>query len=220
MSLTGAVPAHPAQYSPEILEVLGELIEPGERIHDPFAGLGLRLGALCDEIGAEFTGTDIEPWAGIDLRVDGGDSTLPLTYPERGFTVCTSPVYFGNRISSDYVNGPTETTKRAGRRAYGISLGRALAGGNLARACRPAHEDRYYELHSLAVRWWGERVLLNVDRPLGARWEELLSSHGYEIRQRIEVGTRRYRVGGDGDGFGAGERAECELVIEAGRSER
>lgn len=43
------VPVHPAQYSPEVIDVLRHLIAPGEHVHDPFAGTGLRLGALCDE---------------------------------------------------------------------------------------------------------------------------------------------------------------------------
>ena len=54
--------AHPCQFSPEVLDVLAGLISPGEHVYDPFAGPGVRLGALCDELGATFSGGDIEEW--------------------------------------------------------------------------------------------------------------------------------------------------------------
>lgn len=208
--LTGTVPAHPAQYSPEIIELLRGLIEPGERIVDPFAGLGLRLGALCDELDADFSGTDIETWPGADPRVEGGDARMPLCYPAAPFTVVTSPPYT-NRISTDYVNGPTETTKRAGRRAYGISLGRALSMPNLARVAKP-DSDEFYAGLGAAMDQWGDRVLLNVDLPMGGRAAALLTMRGYVIEHVHRVGTRRYKVVGHGD-----TRAPHEIVIEAVR---
>jgi hypothetical protein len=215
MALTGAVPAHPAPYSPEIVALLATLIHPGERVHDPFAGLGLRLGALCDQIGATFTGCDIEPWDGRDPRVQTADSTLPGSYPAGPFTVVTSPVYYGNRISSDYVNGPTPTTKQNGRRAYGISRGQALDPGNAARVCRPGQVMEYLALHSRAMECWSDRVLLNVDSPMGDDMVWLLGGHGYTIVAVHTVGTRRYRVGNAGEG--ADVRASHEVVIEATR---
>jgi hypothetical protein len=215
MALTGAVPTHPAQFSPEIVALLATLIYPGERVHDPFAGLGLRLGALCDQIGATFTGCDIEPWDGRDPRVQTADSTLPGSYPPEPFTIATSPVYFSNRISSDYVNGPTPTTKRNGRRAYGISRGQALDPGNAARVCRPGQLDEYLALHGAAMKCWSVRVLLNVDSPMEEPMTDLLLAHGYTIVGVHEVGTRRYRVGNAG--AGADVRASHEVVIEATR---
>jgi hypothetical protein len=70
------VPVHPCQFSPEVIAALEELVSPGEHVHDPFAGTGLRLAALCDRIEAVYTGTDIEDWPGLDPRVAVGDSTL------------------------------------------------------------------------------------------------------------------------------------------------
>ena len=40
------VPTHPAEYSPEVIDVLAELIRPGERVHDPYGGRGL-VSAHC-----------------------------------------------------------------------------------------------------------------------------------------------------------------------------
>jgi hypothetical protein len=51
--LKGKVPLHPAEFSPEVIEALRDRISPSDRIHDPFAGRGVRLGKLCDEVGAQ-----------------------------------------------------------------------------------------------------------------------------------------------------------------------
>lgn len=215
MSLTGPVPTHPAQYSPEIIKIIGQLIRHGERIHDPFAGLGLRLGALCDRAGAIFTGGDIEDWEGRDPRVRVADATLFTSYPDPPFTIVTSPVYFGNRISSDYVDGPTPATKMSGRRAYGISRGMPLDPGNAARLCKPGQLGEYLELHGRAMVNWSIRVLLNVDSPMCDDMTDLLETFGYQIVCTHRVVTRRYRVGNAGEG--ADRRADHEVVIEAER---
>jgi hypothetical protein len=116
---------HPCQFSPEVLEVLAGFIRPGEHVHDPFAGPGLRLGRVCDQIGATFSGSDIEPWPGRDRRVVVADARDPLSYPRKPFTIVTSPVY-ANKRCADYPNGPTSRTKVKGRRDYAIALGRGL----------------------------------------------------------------------------------------------
>jgi hypothetical protein len=147
--------------------------------------------------------------------VQTADSTLPGSYPAEPFTIATSPVYYGNRISSDYVNGPTATTKRNGRRAYGISRGLPLDVRNAARVCRPGQLDDYLELHGRAMAHWSDRVLLNVDSPMRDDMVGVLHGHGYTIVEVHEVGTRRYRVGNAGEG--ADVRASHEVVIEATR---
>lgn len=203
---------HPAQYSPEVIEVLRGLIKPGERIHDPFAGTGLRLAALCNELGAIFTGMDIETWPGRHVNVWHGDSRHWLGYPDRPFTVVTSPVYLNKRLA-DYANGPLPTTKVKGRRDYGIALGRALHPNNLARHTgRKSRAEAYWELHGECVEHWGDRVLLNVDMPIAVEWVHLLRSHGYEMWNNWAVYTKRYRGLANAD-----KRAEFEVVIEARR---
>ena len=83
------VPPHPAEFSPEVIDVLAELIRPGEHVHDPYGGRGLRLGALCDRLGATFTATDIEDWPGADSRVVAGQLRR-----------CRSPIRRGRSRSS------------------------------------------------------------------------------------------------------------------------
>jgi hypothetical protein len=205
--------SHPCQYSPEVLEVLAGLIQPGERIHDPFAGPGLRLGQLCNRRGAVFSGGDLDgPWAdGVDPRVViGADARDPSTYPAEDFTITCSPVYVNKRCC-DYPNGPTPTTKTKGRRDYGIALGRPLHRNNLARTTgRPGEVAAYWQGHADAVKHWGERVIVNVDQPIADRWCRTLEHHGYTIQQVIPAYTRRY-----GGLDNAEKRAECEVVIVA-----
>jgi hypothetical protein len=200
-------PAHPAEFSPEVLAVVALYVRRGMHVHDPFAGRGVRLGALCDARGATFTGTDIDVYREGDYRVIQADSSEEITYPFPPFTVVTSPVYT-NRISVDYVDGPTPTTKVNGRRSYGICLGRALHPRNFARAGR--HLEDYYELHAEAVRHWSTAAFVNVDAPMLDGWTRLLERFNYRIDEVIEVGTRRYRGLANSD-----IRADHEVVIVA-----
>ena len=203
---------HPCQFSPEVLEVLAGIIRPGEHVHDPFAGPGLRLGRLCDQLGAIFTGSDIEAWPGRDRRVVVADARDPLSYPAKPFTIVTSPVY-ANKRCADYPNGPTSRTKVKGRRDYAIALGRALHPLNLARCTgRPRRAQLYWEGHAEAVKYWGERVVLNVDEPISERWQSLLIEHGYRVADAVPVRTRRYRGLANAD-----KRADHEVVIVAVR---
>lgn len=207
------IPVHPCEYSPEVIDCLHSLIRPGEHVHDPFAGMGRRLAALCDEVGVEYSGSDIEAWPGADHRVWVGDATTPDSYPYwRTFTVVTSPVYLNKRLA-DYANGPKPTTKLRGRRDYGISLGRALHPNNLARHTgRPSRSDTYWRLHATAVKLWDQRAIINVDDPISAGWCQLLTERGFRISNVIPVYTQRY-----GGLHNAEKRAEFEVVIVATR---
>lgn len=212
MALTGPVPAHPAEFSPEVLAALRPLLMGRPFVFDPFAGRGRRLGALCDELGIRFAGCDIEPWRDSDPRVRCADASDPESYPYGPFTVVTSPPYFGNRISSDYVNGPTPTTKTAGRRSYGISLGRALHPKNIARFCRPGQRRDHDFAASMIVCHWDDAAIVNVDSPIADQWADVLVGAGYEVQQRIPVVTRRYRGPANSD-----RRADHEVVLVASR---
>ena len=74
-----SVNRHTCQFSPELLEVLALLIRPGEHVHDPFAGPRVRLGRVCEQLGATFSGSDIEAWPGCDARVAVADARDPLS---------------------------------------------------------------------------------------------------------------------------------------------
>jgi hypothetical protein len=205
-------PPHPAQFSPEIVEVLEQILRDlrPAHVHDPFAGPGLRLAKLCDALGVAFTGTDIEDWPGRDLRVAVGDARDASRYPRREFVICTSPVYLNKRFG-DYANGPTPNTKTKGRRDYGIALGRALHPENYARLTgRPGYADGYWQRHRECVAHWGDRVILNVDGPIAGGWVGLLTEFGYRIEETYVANTRRYRGLANAD-----VRAPHEVVMVA-----
>jgi hypothetical protein len=213
------VPPHPAEFSSEVLEVLAQLIRPGEHVHDPYGGRGLRLGGLCDRIGATFTATDIDAYSGADPRVAIANAEFAHTYPPAPFTVVTSPTYVNKRLSDYAKVGPLPTTQLRGRRDYAISLGRATHPDNTARLTgRHAKGDNgaaYYAAHARAVKHWADRVIVNVDEPIGAPWCRLLERHGYRITEVLPAYTRRY-----GGLDNADKRADDEVVIVAVRHER
>jgi hypothetical protein len=167
---------------------------------------------VCDRIDARFTGTDADTYCGSDARVIAGDARDAVTYPFCPFVVVTSPVYL-NRISTDYLEGPTPNTKPHGRRSYGMSLGCALSPNNLARVCRSP--ERYYAEHGEAVRHWDHLAVVNVPEAMRAGWCDLLERHGYTIARVVEVATPGY-------GYGANVRkgARLEVVIVATRRPR
>jgi hypothetical protein len=213
---TKKIPPHPAEFSPEVIEVLAQLIRPAESVHDPYGGRGLRLGALCDRLGGIFTATDIEAYDGADSRVALGNAEDPLTYPERPFTIATSPTYVNKRLSDYAKVGPLPSTQLRGRRDYAISLGRPLHPDNTALLTgRHAARDgggAYYAAHDRAVRHWDNRVIVNVDAPIAEPWCRLLERHDYRITGVLPVHTRRY-----GGLDNADKRADHEAVIVAVR---
>jgi len=210
MALTGSTPTHPARYSRAVLTVLGPLINKyGLHVHDPFAGTGVRLAKVVDGMMLTYSGTDIEEWAGRDPRVRLGNSRYASTYPPKPFIVVTSPVYFENRISTDYVEGPTPSTKLAGRHAYGISLGKALHEENMARFCRTTRGSDHDFLALACMKWWPNRALVNVDEPLTDRWMRLGWEAGYITTQIIPTKTRRLK----GGLAGVKKRAPNEVVL-------
>jgi hypothetical protein len=197
-----------------VLRVLEPLIdkyctEGVNIVHDPFAGTGERLAKLVEGRFLYFSGTDIEEWKGRVPQVRLGNSKYKSTYPSKPFIIVTSPTYYNNRISTDYADGPTENTKRAGRHAYGISLGHALDPDNMARVCRPTRGSEHDAMALACMRWWPERALVNVDAPIADRWVRLGWEAGYITTQRIPAMTRRLK----GGLAGAERRATNEVVL-------
>jgi hypothetical protein len=208
--LTGTVPVHPARYSKAVLDIVKPLIDSYNLpVHDPFAGTGERLGRAVRGMMLEFSGTDIETWQDMDWGVKQGDSRVAATYPRGDFIVVTSPVYFGNRISSDYADGPLSTTKARGRHAYGISLGRPLDPDNMARLCRATRGSEHDAMALACMKHWGYRAIVNVDAPIADRWVRLGWEAGYITYRRIEAKTRRVT----GGLTGVSKRAPHEVVL-------
>lgn len=226
---------HPAQWSPEIIEVLREKFTQHNvrRVHDPFGGTGVRLGRLCDRFPNGrlrpnrriFTATDIEDWPDKDPRVRVGDSTDGDTYPPDEIDgvplwVVTSPVY-PNGMADHFA--PKDTSRR---HTYRVALGRELHPNNAGRySVRGGKlaERRYWELMDLCVRWWPDRVMVNISDfihsgrtyPLADMWWMTLDDFGYDLIERIEIPTRRQRYGANRD-----LRAESETLLICTRNGR
>lgn len=195
---------HPAPYSDSIIEALADLIPKyvplGYGIHDPFAGEGLKLGALCDKLGRTFTGVDLEQWPYADPRVRQGDSTQWTKYPILPYAVVTSPTY--NNGCNDHFK-PKDDSRRL---TYRVALGHELYLNNTGRwsgRSSKKGESKYWELTNEVVKNWPSIALVNVKDsirkdevyPLVDMWGNLLLDHGYDIEDCVFVQTPGWRVG-------------------------
>lgn len=217
---------HPAQFSPEVVALLGSLIEEGVHVHDPCAGPGVRLGQLCRSLGCGFSGTEIEPEFIVDYDVVQGDATDFTTYPKGGrFTIVTSPVY-PNGIADDFVSSGRHfhlTYRAALARIRGFD--KPMHPNNQGRwgyRGTPLHSNAravYWNLARRMADCWqdAERVLLNVSdfqqgkvtEPVVAGWRQVLERRNWRLEADHEVGTRRYRNGQNRDA-----RVEVEHVLD------
>jgi hypothetical protein len=212
---------HPAIFTESIIERLAILIPknvPFERIiHDPFAGEGVRLGALCDALGYTFTGTDLERWQGSDTRVALGDSTLSGTYPTVPYAIVTSPTY--NNGVNDHFD-PKDDSKRL---TYRVRAGHELHPNNTGRWSGRGSkkgEAEYWRLTRNVVTHWPNIAIVNVKDsvrstweggiyPLVRLWTELLEELGYEVTPE-EVACPGWRYGANSQ-----ERLDTEFILVA-----
>lgn len=219
---------HPSQYSYEVLDhmtpILRRLRLP---VHDPFAGTGFRLGALCDLIGLDFTGTELVPEFIADPRVRAGDSLDPTTYPKAPFVIATSPVYPNGMADHFKASEPEgrHTYRQALHRLIGED--RELGETNMGRYSLRRGDKSFKAYASIAAVatawWWPNPVILNVSDfyvgetvfPLVAYWRSLLRLHDYKMAAPINVRTRRQRHGANGD-----RRVEFEVILTAFPTER
>lgn len=196
--------ANPAQYSASVIDWLRHHLPQltfGQShliIHDPFAGAGIRLGALCDELGLTYSGRDLELWDPRDDRVKVGDSTLARNYPSSPYIICTSPTY-GNGVNDHFK--PKDTSRRL---TYRVALGHALHPHNTGRYSGRGSrkgELEYWRLHEECVKHWPDVVVVNVKDsirkgkvyPLGTKWRVLLMRYGYTITtHKVPVSGWRY----------------------------
>ena len=232
MTETATPAKHPAPFSPEIIDRLSTLIPRGARIHDPYAGEGVRLGALADERGWTFSGTELEAPFIIDKRVVAGDATDPSTYPTVPYRIVTSPVY-PNGVA-DHWKAADPSRRRTYRAARAAITGRdrPLADTNMGRyghrGTGPNNPKRleYWRLARATVSCWqGATVaLVNVSdfmargliEPVVEQWAAVLAEVGrYDTITRHEVKTRRDRGSANAD-----KRVEHEVILEARRMPR
>lgn len=211
---------HPAPFTDSIIEALADIIPeripPWRIIHDPFAGEGKRLGALCDRLGYVFTGTDLEPWLDADPRVAVGDSTDPTTYP-LGFAVVTSPTY------NNGVNDHFEPKDDSRRLTYRVRAGRELHENNTGRYSGRGSkrgEEAYWRITNDVVKHWSDIALVNVKDSTRAgeiyrltrMWENLLADHGYDTIDWVDVPCPGWRFGSNSE-----VRADSEVILVATR---
>jgi len=221
--MTDPTTEHPSQWSPEVLVAMTPVLRQLHMaIHDPFAGTGVRLGALCDKLRLTFTGTELEQEFIVEPRVRQGDSTWPDSYPTQPHVIVTSPVY-PNGMADHF-----RASEPEGRHTYRQAIHR-LTGED-----RPLHESNmgrysirrgekafqtYAVLATAAAGWWFPSVVvLNVSDfyvgderfPLVRYWRELLKALGYKFAADIEVKTRR-----QGHGVNRDRRVECEVILTA-----
>lgn len=213
---------NPARYSESVINALRDLIqrysEPSDIVFDPFAGEGRRLGALCDELGRVYAGSDLVKWANQDPRVEVADSTLPGTYPEHAFIVVTSPTY-SNGMNDGFI--PRDTSRRM---TYTVAAGERLAETNTGRWSGRAGktgERRYWEIHRDCVKHWPTTAIVNVKDSIRAKrvypcvqmWCHLLGEQGYDIIERVECPVPSNRFGQNHEA-----RLDHEAILIARRS--
>lgn len=199
---------HPAVFTDSIIEALADLIPryaPSLPIvHDPFAGEGLKLAALCERLGYMFSGVDLEPWPNRDRRVVVGDSTDPATYPVGDWhAIVSSPTY--NNGCNDHFE-PRDTSRRL---TYRVAAGHALHENNTGRYSGRGSkkgEAAYWRITREVVKHWPDVVFVNVKDsirnsevyPLVDLWVELLDSYGYRIKNS-RVACPGWRYGSNHD---------------------
>ena len=232
--------AHHAQFSPEIITVIARLLEAYSihRVHDPFAGKGVRLGQLCDELDIKFSGTEIEPSFIEDRRVRHGDARDRRRYPRKApWAIVTSPVYPNGM--ADHHEAKDDSVRKTYRAAVKENEGadRELHEGNMARygyrgTKRPDEGGRsvkrksFWEIAEDSVRNWdgAELAIVNVSdfkaqggviEPFAKDWDAMMQRHGWRSINTGQVGTKRLTYGSDDS---RDERMEHEWVFVYTRS--
>src|SRR5262245_36940298 len=107
------VGTNPAVFSDAIIDNLHIIIPRCwptiTHLHDPYAGEGTKLGRLCDELGLEFSGGDLEKWKDRDERVVVANAINHSSYPTTEYAIVTSPTY-NNGVNDHFL--PREDSTR------------------------------------------------------------------------------------------------------------
>ena len=205
--------SHPARFSDPLFPVFADLLKPGIRILDPFAGTG-KIHELAKLINVETVGVEIEPeWADLHPNTIVGNA-LALPFDAAEFdAIVTSPTY-GNRLADSHRASDPEK-----RRSYTHDLGRDLTAGNSGAMQWGSVYQRFHEkawIEADRVLKPGGRLLLNIkDHIRNGEWQDVagwhvaaLTSLGLKVFAIRPVVTRALRQGENAEA-----RVAPELVI-------
>lgn len=229
---------HPARYSESIVAYLKTQLDADMHVHDPFAGTGEFLGALADEIGFEFSGTEIEQCFIRDKRVKVGDSTKQKTYPKKmGWVGVTSPVY-PNGVADNFASSENEV-KPWKRNTYRHAVVAATGGQQTellpndmgafgyrgtSRDGRSLKRQAYWDLACSCMFHWdtARMFILNVSdfvyskggedyiEPVTQDWVDLMGDYGWKMHAAEFIVTPRY---GNASDDSRDQRMDSEAVV-------
>lgn len=204
------VAAHPAKFSGPVLDAVLPWLDNGDRVLDPFAGVG-GVHALRDEVPyLDTVGIELEPeWALASPYTLTGDCLQVMSMMLTGSfdVVVTSPCY-GNRMADSHVQGEGDTSERI---TYTHKLGRQLtAGSSGSMQFGPEYQAFHAAVWSEVARLVrpGGLLLLNISNHIRSGLEvgvtgwhvsTLLADGGrWNLKKVVPIETRRMRKGQNG----------------------
>jgi len=205
---------HPAKFSKSILAEIRQMVKPGWRVLDPFAGTG-KIDVLR-EVGVETWGVEIEPEWAMQSPYTVVGNALSLPFGDQTFDASITSCTYGNRMADHHqAKDPCKKCDGAGckpcrwrglswRNTYTHVLGRKLHPDNSgAMQWGPAYRDFHEAAWKEVTRVTREVFILNVSdhirgdkRQPVAQWHfGLLQRLGWHLEEWKTVATPRQRNG-------------------------